>query len=353
MIVPSHTVTAVEIPTLTPSLTRRPHTTTPTITSTISKSSTPPATATQVFTPTSIYDNIVNLAPGMYIEIKDFIREQSGYQRYETGLVSVDGKYMAHLYGNGGPIDPTGKKMVIWDSPAPDEGNCSDLRILDLPVQKIVSGNGHPTGYEACEWVTWSLDGKTLFFIGDRLDIAAYNPETKQTTQLLHDASSSTNGFNLLALSPDGQWLAFFRNGFTLSPFGHGRWIYILDLSCQKDPPSCIQHVWTVYKGGSVSPLSWMPGGKLTQLESTLDKEDFLVFDVKEGTVIKTINVTRNTYADYAAWSPDGKWVAVSSLKNIFLIPSSGGEPISLTRLTGVEGDVLGWVIIPSLTTVH
>lgn len=339
-----------QIPTPTPIPTPFLLTATHPILPTVTKNLIPTAIITQALSPTPNYGSIAGVAPGMYIEIKDYIRGSNGSRRYETGLISIDGVYKAHLSGNGGPIDLTGRKMVIWDSPTLDEVNCSEMRILDLFSQKIIFTDNHPNGYKVCESVTWSLDGKTLFFIGDSLDIAAYNPETNQTTQLIHDPAGSTNGFHLLALSPNGRYLAFYRDGWAAFPFVKDRWIYILDVSCQDDPVSCIRNVWVAFQAGGTSPISWMSDGSLTKFDDE-SGERFQVFDVSKGVITKIINlINRKTYADFVSWSPDGKWVAVSGFRNIYLISSSGGEPTSLSKLTGVAGYVLGWVVIPSKT---
>ena len=166
ILAPTKTATAETILTLTPSTTPIPPTVTPSIVPTVTKSKTPRVTATRVVTPTPIFDSIASLAPGMYIEIKKHIKDQDGSLRYETGSITIDGIYKAHLFGNGGPIDPTGKKMVVWNLSAPYETYCSRLEILDLTSQKIISGHNHPTGYTDCLWLNWSPDGKFLFLSG-------------------------------------------------------------------------------------------------------------------------------------------------------------------------------------------
>ncbi|GAB3951373.1 S41 family peptidase [Spirosoma harenae] len=140
--------------------------------------------------------------------------------------------------------------------------------------------------------LAWTPNSRTLLYISTRngtANLYQYDFSSQTETQLTNGQQDDASP----VVSPDGQSVAFLRNGLELK---------ILELSTKKDR--------TVYKG-------------------YLGRPPF----TGSGTV---------------TWSPDGKWLAFAAygtktFRNVWVVPSAGGESQPISFLANTFGGNVNW----------
>ena len=172
--------------------------------------------------------------------------------------------------------------------------------------------------------------GDTIYFGSDRgperrVNLYSYSLKTKEVRQLTHFKDYDVNW---PSLGPDS--IVFENGGF----------LYLFDLKNQKE------HKLTLQVAGD-RPLAqkhWAPVGHLiTDFDISPEgkravftaRGDIFTVPAKEGS-IRNLTQTPGIQEKYAAWSPDGKWIAYFSDRTgedeLYIIPQDGaGKEIRIT----------------------
>src|SRR5271165_5405628 len=172
--------------------------------------------------------------------------------------------------------------------------------------------------------------GDTIYFDSDRgpehrLNLYSYNLNSKEIKQLTHFTDFDVNW---PSLGPDA------------IVFENGGYLYLFDLSTQQS------HKVTVYLPGDrdlarkrwanvsklVTEIDISPDGKRAVLTA---RGDIFTVPAKEGS-IRNLTRTPGIRERYAAWSPDGRWVAYISDRTgedeLYMVPQDGaGTEVRIT----------------------
>ncbi|MBE7171416.1 MAG: PD40 domain-containing protein [Williamsia sp.] len=140
--------------------------------------------------------------------------------------------------------------------------------------------------------LAWALNSNSLVYVSDRDGTAhlyQYNFITATETRLTNESTDDASP----VFSPNGRQLAFVRNGQELR---------VMDFATKKETQ--------LAKGYLGRPPSFSTGG--------------------------------------VVWSPDGKWIAyagygVKTFRNVYLVPSAGGESKPVSFLANTFGGGLSW----------
>lgn len=172
--------------------------------------------------------------------------------------------------------------------------------------------------------------GDTIYFGSDRgpehrMNLYSYSLKNKETRQLTNFKDYDVNW---PSLGPDS--IAFENGGF----------LYLFDLKGQKarkitvylpgDRPLAREH-WAEV-GGLITNFDISPDGKRAVFTA---RGDIFTVPAKEGSV-RNLTQTPGIREKYAAWSPDGKWIAYFSDRSgedeLYIIPQDGmGREIRIT----------------------
>ncbi len=290
------------------------------------------------------------------------------------------------------------------------------------------------TGGAKSLWPMWSPDGSTLYFMSDRsgqenlwsravkggdatqlthfndgrllfpsmsndgqsiafernFGIWTYDVGARQARQVpitLRGASASpvsehltlNNGFQQLALAPDGRKIAFIARGevFAASARDGGEATRVTNtpgpeeqLAWSPDSKRIVYsgqrgNAWHLYlydfstraetqitnaAGNDVVPR-WSPDGK--RLAYMHDARELRVLDVASGQdkVVATAKLDRPPFVDDRGivWSPDGRWLAYATQEgsknftNVFIVSADGGAPRQVSWLSNRNGGGLSW----------
>ncbi len=197
-------------------------------------------------------------------------------------------------------------------------GLAQDVWIYDLKthnIQRVTKWKGTDT------YPMWYKN--TIYFASDRgsnhrLNLWAYNTDTKQFRQITHFKDY------------DIDWPSLGNNGIV---FQNGGSLYVLDLPSEKLNKTEV----AVPNDGTRTRPRWVnvnkmirsfdiaPNGKRALFGA---RGDLFTVPAKHG-AIRNITLTSGAQEQYASWSPDGKWIVYltdSPGKNELAIRPSGGS---------------------------
>ena len=217
---------------------------------------------------------------------------------------SASGKELFFISDRGGSLD-------IWWVPIDSRGKPTG------PVRPITAGVGVSA-------LALSRDGTKLAYskIIEYSNIWSIPITDRRLTLDDAQAVTSENHYiELLAVSPDGQWIAFDSNRSGNADI----WIMRTDGSEQRQLTSSTAHEWGPY---------WSPDGKQIAFHSLRrGNRDIFVTPVAGGAVTQ---LTSHPAEDFLpVWSPDGEKLAFFSFRSgnsdVWIIPSGGGDPQQMT----------------------
>jgi Tol biopolymer transport system component len=287
-----------------------------------------------------------------------------------------------------------GKSKDTWPMWAADGRTMYYVSDRDGP-QNIVkrAAGGEPTPVTRFTngrvlWPTISADGKTIAFERDfgiwTLDTGT--SEAKPVAITLRGAPAGpsverltlNNGFEEMALSPDGKKVAIIVHGevFAASSREGGNATRVTSTTGRERQvawaPDSRRLVYGSdrdgsqglylfdFSSGQETRLTQAPAGDVTPIFSPDGKS--VVFQ-RGGTELRVVDVETKrdrlvTRADLdrvpftsdgsVAWSPDGRWLAfidraVKGFSNVYVIPSAGGDRHQVTFLGNVFGGTISW----------
>ena len=287
-----------------------------------------------------------------------------------------------------------GKSKDEWPMWSPDGRTLYYVSDKDGPqniVRRAAGGEASPvTRFTNGRvlWPTISTDGRVIAFERDfgvwTLDTGT--GEAKRVAITLRGAPAGpsverltlTNGFEEMALSPDGKKVAFIAHGevFAASARDGGtaarvtstagrerqvawapdsrRLVYVSDRDGSQglylyDFASGQETRLTQAPAGDVTPI-FSPDGRSVVFERGGAELRVVDVDTKRDRLVTRADLDRVPFTSdgAVAWSPDGRWLAfidraVKGFSNVYVIPSTGGDRHQVTFLGNVFGGTIAW----------
>jgi hypothetical protein len=319
-----------------------------------------PTTATRTMLPTSMPTSTATpvapslrldeLAPGQYVAYEKVDgMDTHRHDLYGLHLVSIDGVYQGRLafLGRGGDsvLSPDGTRLAVSLY-----AGLQMMSLLDYTLAPIPGG-------EYCYGPSWSPDGSALAADCDGgaiSDIYVLYPESGERVLLTGWRDPlSYDYFVHPQWSPDGKWIAF-RNGSVQTTTGMhypGQGLYLTKTECLSDLSTCQAATHGPIR--CYGEFSWSPDSQMLACVDLGFGGIWIRIFTLDGRVMRTLPIDDIVWA--LAWSPDGKWIALTMdnlsdslwYTSVYIISVDGKE---LTLLTGepLEGnDVRFWVTIP------
>ena len=233
-------------------------------------------------------------------------------------------------------------------------------------------------------WPTISYDGRTVVFERDfeiwKMDLAENRPTRVAITKRGAPAAPSlehvtlNNGFQDLALSPDGRKVVFVARGeiWAASARDGGDAVRVTRTWARESQiawtPDSRRIVYVSERDGIAHLFLYdFTANEETQLTSAglgdaapviapdgknvafvRDAKELRVLDLasKQDRVLAKGFLSRSNRA--VAWSPDSRWIAyiavsTRSFRNLFAVPSAGGEARALTSVPNGNANNLSW----------
>jgi Tol biopolymer transport system component len=325
-------------------------------TATVTKPNTPlPAVATSSPLPTTTQSILAtfkiesqisafqSLPSGTYIVYSwPITRDQKTVITY--GAVSPDGSIQQPLFDNNfiGVFSPDRQYMAFV---------INDIDRSRMFVVDLIRGTlTELPDTDSCYYPTWSPDGSELAIICNDYEIYAFSLSQNTLSMLLSDPEKqpTISHYAELRWSPDGKWLAYLRLKST-GPEDRFS-LYALDLSCRTKPETCVSRTRQILTFPNYAPFDWTSDNYLAIANNESEGgREINVIDVSNGNLLPN----RTLYGDLRfneisslAWSPDGKWVAITQYdgSGILLLSTDGEKPIHLD----VAGSVVAsWIVRP------
>ena len=235
---------------------------------------------------------------------------------FESVAFSPDGKYLAT--GEGGKTGSPGGQIVLWD-------------VASGYTPEVLA----PGGGAWVDALAFSRDGKILAAATDDASAALYSVAARKTICPTIGKKVNEMAFTAIALSPDGQQIAFALGEGEKQPLS----IWNI-ATCQQvgqaidvDKPAGIASGDT----GGVTSLSYSPDGK--QL-AVADVEHVLVLNTATWLPVRDASVIdENFYIESLSFSPDGSVIALASKKEIELLDAKTGKQVG-SQLLGARAGV-------------
>jgi Tol biopolymer transport system component len=243
----------------------------------------------------------------------------------EDVALSPDAKFYAVGMGN---------KLVVLDL---EQNTVKETSDKDICSYRIASPS-------------WSPDSKLIAFVCDQsIGIASLQNET--IIELVpRSPVFPAASWTMPLWSPDGHWIVYSQIvGQAGADNFNGP--YVVDISCLSAPSTCESKTKQLSEEIE-GVMAWTPDSRLAIAPSHKEigsSSAIRVYDVETGQLLETIDVLEGSRVESMAWSPDGKWIAVSQFDPadynfaIFLIPSAGGQPVRLT----IGERVVSWLTVP------
>jgi Tol biopolymer transport system component len=191
---------------------------------------------------------------------------------------------------------------------------------------------------------SWSADGSALFFnkgsiINGKYQVSLESVQINEEGSLMLFSSNDLGAIPRIALpSPDNNWLAYW-SWDTITPFAEEQGLRVCLLELQTNQPGC-----TDLKTNPVpESIAWSAYGDIALLgEDPLGVSTSLVVVDASTKSIKNLLSFNNHSPLYPAWSPDGKFIAISAKPPDR--PGQNGSPTPVAYITGrrlwiVNGD--------------
>ncbi|MBT4610984.1 MAG: hypothetical protein HOC05_13150, partial [Gemmatimonadetes bacterium] len=249
--------------------------------------------------------NLVVEADGLRFE-----RIISGDPLYHDPSFSPDGEWIAY-------VSTETKERCVWVA-RPDG---SERRQVTRASTGGWSGDYYPN---------WFPDGERIAFVSDRGGVAriwsvpVHGGDPEALTGNLHLSSVASGGFDI---SPDGKQLVYAAG----QDSGIGLFLQSIDGSEVR--------TLTTNQSGNRYPTFSPDGQTIAFTSDRGDTMQIWTMPVMEG---QPQHLPQTNGFFWSSWSPDGRWIATQRDKQIFLIPTDGGAPISVMR-ESLEGWVPRW----------
>jgi hypothetical protein len=205
--------------------------------------------------------------------------------------------------------------------------------VIDLITGQVIS----IVGVQNCGSPTWSSDSQRMI-----ADCIGLDGDFNLYLITLADRSAKriTNCDGRLcsdpSWSPDGKWVAYY-----FSMRASGWWdengLHIMNTQCFESPTDCLADE----EGRKVSPpYTWSPD---SQYLAARGEDTISVFKVENGNLELFRSYSADIDFTYLAWSPSGKWIAVSSGNKVSLVSVSTGEVIPVANMI----QFYFWISVP------
>ncbi len=225
-------------------------------------------------------------------------------------LMDVDGSHVKSLkvMGNEPAISPDGTKIAFISS-----------RLTELPELFVMNVDGsnvrrltHEKKGIAAFSPTWSPDGKTIAFVGQKdkfLYVYLIDPDGMNLRQLWDNSGMCA------AWSPDGKEIA------VSAPEVDLKHVEIYAISADGKAVRQVTHLM-----GNASSPQWSPDGRKIVFVSTVGKNSALYSMNADGTDVRQLLHHKKFNFKFPTWSPDGKKIAFavypkdeSGLTNVYI----------------------------------
>jgi WD40 repeat protein len=215
-------------------------------------------------------------------------------------------------------LSPDLKKLALIGA----QSNRNSLRVIDLEGGKdqlLMEGT-------YCYDAAWSPDGTRLVAACDA-SIYLISLTTGERTELPADCGGVCSN---VKWSPDGKWISFqpiYTNPDKTGLFLLSTVCFAQSGSCSKDTPR------KIYPLSYPVPYAWSPDGKYLAMSNMYSgpsaKESIVIdfLDVQTGQIQRNIEIPGFKKSEFLflAWPPDGKWIVFGQDSGIYRMPVEGG----------------------------
>jgi len=179
--------------------------------------------------------------------------------------------------------------------------------------------------------ITWVRDEKSLYYLATNekfwfpdANVGMYGVslETEETSTIISpdDQTFMNDGLRGLALSEDGNWLAFYAPTMSEKMAPDPQYeVYLMDTICLQNKKSCVDSITTI--GDGTNP-TWSPDGKLAWVCTDGEWSAICVIDVNDlqskAQIILSasqLETTQDTKITSFSWSPDGNYISINLVR--------------------------------------